>query len=275
MLIPTVFVFVFGACVGSFLNVCIWRIPRGESVVSPPSHCPKCDHRIKWHENLPLLSWLFLRGRCSNCAEPISPRYFCVELLTGALFLFAWFRLFVLRVPNDFILPAFALYAVTIMFMVSTSFIDYDHRLIPNKITYPAMFFGMFWAYLFPAFWQARTSFIALSLSCASAALFGILFSLFAVAGRMFVKKDALGWGDVKYIVAIAALLGPRAAFVTIFAGAIIGSTLGIVLAVVKKRGLKSYIPFGPSLAGGTLIWLAAGPELVSAFWNLTRALHR
>ena len=273
MVILTIFVFFLGICIGSFLNVCVWRIPRGESIVSPPSHCPKCDHRIRWYENIPLLSWTCLRGKCSNCAEPISARYFCVELLTGLLFLLGWFRVFELGVPGELILPAFALSAVTIILMVTTSFIDYDHRLIPNKITYPAVAFGFLWAMLYPGLWHARTSFAALSFACASAAVFGLLLAIFAVVGKKICKKDALGWGDVKYVVAVAALLGPNAAFVTLFAGSVIGAVFGVCVAIVKKKDLKLAIPLGPCLALGTLIWILRGRELVAAYWRFTQLL--
>ena len=274
MLIQTIFVFLFGISVGSFLNVCIWRMPRGESIVSPGSRCPKCGHVIRWYENLPLISWLMLRGRCSSCSEPISIRYFCVELLTGALFLLAWFRLFELKIPQECLFPAFVLYAATIMLMVAAAFIDYDHRLIPNKTTYPAIIFGIAWAALNPRFWHACSSFKALAYSCASASVFGVALSLFALGGERIFKKNAFGWGDVKYVVAIAALLGPRAAFLTLFAGSVVGVVFGVSLAVIKKRGLKSYIPLGPFLALGTLLWILRGPEIVLLYLRLF-APHR
>lgn len=270
----TFFVFLLGICVGSFLNVCVWRIPRGESIVSPPSHCPKCDHSIRWYENIPLLSWLCLRGKCSKCKEPISSRYFCVELLTGVLFLLVWFRVINLGLPVALILPAFALFATTVMLMVMTSFIDLDHRLIPNKVTYPSMAFGFIWAILYPGLWHAKGSFAALSFACASAAVFGLSLAIFAVVGKKIFKKDALGWGDVKYVVAIAALLGPKAAFVTVLAGSIIGAVVGVGVIIVKKKDLKVSIPFGPCLAAGTLIWMLRGRELVAAYWRLTQHLR-
>ena len=274
MLIQTLFVFLFGISVGSFLNVCIWRMPRGESIVSPGSRCPKCGHEIRWYENLPLFSWLMLRGRCSSCSEPISIRYFCVELLTGSLFLIAWGRLFELRVPDDYLFAAFVLYAATLMLMVATAFIDYDHRLIPNKITYPAIIFGIAWAAINPRFWHTASSFSALAFSCASASVFGISLAIFALAGEKIFKKTAFGWGDVKYVAAIAALLGPRAAFLTLLAGSVVAVAFGVSMAVIKKRSLKSYIPLGPFLAFGTLLWIARGPEIVSVYLRLAASLH-
>jgi leader peptidase (prepilin peptidase)/N-methyltransferase len=276
MTIIAIFVFLFGISIGSFLNVCIWRIPRGESIVTPSSRCPNCGHSIKWFENIPLLSWLVLRGRCSGCGESISPRYFCVELLTGLLFLIAWFRIMELRPPVEFIFPAFILYAVAMRFIVTTAFIDYDHRLIPDKTTYPVMFFGFLWAAMYPPFWGAASSFRALSYSCASATCFGVALSIFALAGRKIMKQDAFGWGDVKYVVAVAALLGPHAAFLTLFAGSVVGAVFGIALAVFKKkRNLKFSIPLGPCLAAGTFLWIVRGPELVAAFFRLTAAWRR
>jgi leader peptidase (prepilin peptidase)/N-methyltransferase len=173
--------------------------------------------------------------------------------------------------PVSLILPAFTLFATTIILMVIISFTDLDHRLIPNKVTYPSIAFGFVWSMLYPKLWYAPTSFTAFSFACASASIFGLLLAVVAVVGRKIFKKDALGWGDVKYVVAIAALLGPRAAFVTILAGSIIGALFGIGMIIVKKKDLKSSIPFGPCLAAGTLIWMLRGRELVDLYWRFTQ----
>src|SRR3954468_916297 len=130
--------FVFGSMVGSFLNVCIHRMPRGESIVSPPSHCPHCQYSIPWYLNVPLFTWLYLRGKCANCRAPISVRYFLVELLTGLLFAFSWVRF-------GAISPLLAL-AICILLggFITATFIDFEHFIIPDEITMGGCVIGFF-----------------------------------------------------------------------------------------------------------------------------------
>ena len=135
--IALVAVFAVGSCFGSFLNVCIWRLPLGESIVSVPSHCTKCGYEIRWYDNIPIISYLVLRGRCRNCREPYSPRYLIVEALTGLLFVAVFLKVGLSAQP-----PAtLALYWVMVLLCVTTSWIDVEHRLIPDATTYPALLF--------------------------------------------------------------------------------------------------------------------------------------
>jgi leader peptidase (prepilin peptidase)/N-methyltransferase len=141
--------FVFGCIVGSFLNVCIHRLPRGESLVRPPSHCPHCGYSIPWHLNIPLVTWLCLRGRCANCKAPISPRYFLVELLTGTAFAACWLKFGAL---NGQISPALPLvYCLMISGLIAASFIDFEHLIIPDQLTLGGMAAGLFCSFLVPA----------------------------------------------------------------------------------------------------------------------------
>jgi leader peptidase (prepilin peptidase)/N-methyltransferase len=274
-IIWTVFIAFLGLCIGSFLNVCIWRLPRGESVVFPPSHCPKCDKLISWYENIPLLSWLALRGRCSKCHNPISARYFCVELLTGLMFLAVWFKVNSLSLPEELLIPLLAADFILVIFIVLTIFIDLDHLIIPNKITYPVIVFGLALSLYAPALWPLShgSRWVAFTLSCASFLVAGGALAIFAVLGKKIFKKDALGWGDVKYIAAIATVLGPWAAFFTILIGSILGSVVGLILIAVKKKGLSSGIPFGPPLAIATFIWILCGSEILQAYFEFTAKL--
>ena len=271
----TVFITMLGLCIGSFLNVCIWRLPRGESVVFPPSHCPKCDKLITWYENIPLLSWLCLRGRCSNCKSPISPRYFCVELLTGLMFLAVWLRVNALHLPHALFMPILVSYFLLTVFIVLTIFIDLDHLIIPNKITYPVIIFGFALAFYAPGLWRLSHSsrWIAFSLSCASVLVAAGSLAVFAFIGKKIFKKDALGWGDVKYIAAVAAVLGPWSAFFTLLVGSVLGSAVGLTLIAMKKSKLRSGIPFGPPLAVATFIWMLCGSELMQAYLKFTAEL--
>jgi leader peptidase (prepilin peptidase)/N-methyltransferase len=142
----TPFVFALGACIGSFLNVVIWRLPRGESLSSPPSHCPKCNYRIKPWENIPIFGWLFLGGRCSNCREPIAIRYPLVELVTACLFLGVWLRVYHLQLPPSTLILFFFLAAAA----VAISLIDIEHLIIPNRITYTGMLLALATAIFLP-----------------------------------------------------------------------------------------------------------------------------
>lgn len=264
-----IWAFVTGCCVGSFLNVCIWRIPRGESVVVVPSHCPKCNHNIKWYENLPLISWLALRGKCSSCSEPISPRYFIVEFMTGLMFYMLWFK-----VTFDFqpITVIIVYWSVT-MLCVTTAFIDVEHRIIPNKTTYPAIILGIVAAVIWPDNWGAgTTSLQALVYSLAGFFIAGGGMSLLAIVGEKLFKAEAMGWGDVKYLAAIGACLGLKACFFTLLFASLAGSVVGIIQMVKnrnKENGERATIPFGPYLAGGTYIWMLYGERLLNIYQKL------
>ncbi len=145
------FVFIMGACIGSFLNVCIWRIPRSESIVSPPSHCPKCDKLISMLENIPILSWLILRGKCSKCKEPISPRYILIEILTAILFTTIWVYLWHFFVPYG-IIPFAAFIAISILTsaLIVCVFVDIDHLIVPDSITTYISITGIIFSFCLP-----------------------------------------------------------------------------------------------------------------------------
>ena len=250
--------FIVGCCVGSFLNVCIWRIPQEMSLNNPPSHCPKCRHRIAWYENIPLLSWLMLRGRCSNCHEPISARYFMIELLTGVLFYLIWFKVTIDHQPISLLV----LYWVVTAFIVAMAFIDLDHRIIPDRLTYPLLFFGLAYAAIFSGLWQTERHLFGFLMSGGTMLAVTLLMALFAYTGEYLFKQEALGWGDVKYMAAIAACLGPRACFITLLAGSLIGSFYGVIMILLKKSRLQNTLPFGPFLAIGTYLAMLYGERM-------------
>src|ERR1043165_796497 len=144
--------FDFGCIVGSFLNVCIYRMPRNESVVSPPSHCPHCNYSIPWYLNIPLFTWLYLRARCAHCKAPISARYFLVELLTGLLFLGAW-------LSAGRTSPGAALaYCVLVSGLIAATFIDFEHFIIPDEITFGGMAVGFVFSFLAPALQDRKST---------------------------------------------------------------------------------------------------------------------
>jgi len=270
MLIWHLVAFVTGCCVGSFLNVCIWRIPQNMSLSSPPSHCPKCNHKIPWYENIPLLSWIALRGRCSSCHEPISSRYFLVELLVGILFYLLWFKIILDKQPISLLV----LYWVVTAFIVAMAFIDFDHRVIPDRLTYPLLFFGIAYALIFPGLWGTESILYAGLMAIGTLLGVTLLMALFATLGEHLFKQEALGWGDVKYMAAVGACLGPKACFITLLAGSLIGSVYGVTMLAFRKGKLHSALPFGPFLAIGTFLTMLYAERMQLIYQFLIHRLH-
>ena len=244
-----VVVFWLGCCFASFLNVCIWRMPLGESVVNVPSHCPKCNHKIRWYENIPLFSFLALRGKCSGCKQPISWRYFIVELSGGLLTLATYLKMTFSDEYFYMIIP----YTIIIMISIASAFIDFEHRIIPNQLTYfgilsgiifyTALTFLLKWGWKFLLFYFVQILVVA-----------GFLF-LFHLLGKKLFKQDAFGMGDVKFITAIVALSNIFIGVYALFIASIAGLTAGIIIAKSQKKSIKGMtIPFGPFLAAASII---------------------
>ncbi len=244
---------VFGALIGSFLNVCIYRLPRGESVVRPSSHCPACTTPIHPLDNVPILSFLWLRGRCRTCGKRIAIRYPAVEALNAAGYILLW---------NRFgLTPEAAVYAVFYSSLLVVTFIDWDHQIIPNRITLPGIALGLL---------SAATVLAGGFMDALLGALLGggLLYAV-AVGSEWMLKKEGMGLGDVKLLAMIGAFLGWKAVLLTVFVGALSGSVIGLSLmaARIKRRG--DPIPFGPFLAFGAVAALFAGPELIAWYLRL------
>jgi len=257
------FIFLAGLCIGSFLNVCIWRIPRDESIVFPGSHCPACGHAIAPWDNIPLLSWLILNGRCRHCRAPISPRYFLVELLTGALFTALW-----LVHGVSVLTPVYLLFAAA---LVMATFIDLDHLILPDRVTLGGMILGPVLSFALPALQGQTQRLPALVHSLIGLALgYGLLW-LVATLGRFILKRDAMGMGDLKLLGAIGACLGGQAVLFTIFVSSLTGTLLGLGLIAAGKKELQSKIPYGPHLALAAVLWMLCGPACIAAYlrWAL------
>src|SRR3954469_3214012 len=236
-----------GLIIGSFLNVVAYRLPRGESLAHPPSHCPSCGEPIKPYDNIPVLSWVLLRGRCRNCKAPISPRYPLVELTTGVLWaLVMWARW------DD--APAIALGIVLVTILIPIAIIDYEHRIIPNRITGPAAIVAILIGVLFDQ------DFVVEQLIAGAAA--GGFFLLAALA-----YPRGMGMGDVKLAGMLGLYLG-RAVAPSIFVGLIAGVVVGAVIIARKgaREGRKTAVPFGPFLALGGLFGLFAGDAIMDAY---------
>ena len=285
------FSFWLGACIASFLNVVIWRAPRGESIVSPPSHCPKCNSPIKWYQNIPILSWLALRGKCANCKAPISPRYIFVEALGGLLFLAAFFQYSygydcaaepILWTPMVITLLVVWIW---ISLMIAGSFIDFDHQLLPDFTTVGGMALGVAYAAFRSGFnffyrgWVCGTGLldIVYPLVWSLSGLvfgFGLLWLVRWLGSKAF-KREAMGMGDVFLMGAVGALFGPVAVLVTLILSSVFGSIVGIVLILLSKTKLGGFtpIPYGPYICMGCLAWMFYGPQLVNWYMHLITSL--
>ena len=232
--------FVLGTVIGSFLNVCIYRIPAGLSIVTPRSRCPHCETPIKWYHNIPILSWVLLKGKCAYCSAAVPVRYLLVEALTGILFALFFFRFAFHAVTPVILLLVAALVVIT--------FIDLDHQIIPDVISLPGIPIGFLCSFFVPwVSWQES--------------LLGIVFgggSLLAIAlGYEFLtKKEGMGFGDVKLLAMLGAFLGWTAIFPIIFVGSLLGTLVGVPLMLIKKADSKLAVPFGPFLSAGALIHL-------------------
>jgi len=339
--------FLFGSMTGSFLNVCIYRMPRGESIVTPPSHCPHCGYRIPFYLNIPLVTWLYLRGKCARCGEPISFRYFLVELLTALVFLSCWLAFG--RQSAGLAL----IYCLILAGFIVATFIDFEHFIIPDEITLGGMVVGFLCSFALPALHGVETRAQALQQSFWGIAvgggliygilrfgklLFGrqnfklapgskIIFTetalhlpdkeipyeeifyrksdavvlkarmielpdrcypsaalrltpaklqigeetfnpeevpyLEALTDEIVIPREAMGFGDVKFMGAIGAFLGWKAVVFSLMASAMLGSVVGIALIALRRREWSSRLPYGPYIAVAATFWIFGGKELV------------
>jgi leader peptidase (prepilin peptidase) / N-methyltransferase len=242
---------IFGLCIGSFLNVCIHRLPLEQSIVHPPSACPHCNTRIRWYDNLPVISFLLLRGRCRGCKAPISIRYPLVELLTGMAALSVFLR---------FGLTWSALiYFIFIAALLVITFIDIDHRIIPDVISLPGIPLGFAASFVLPR--------LAWSDSLLGILIGGGILLAIAWGYRLITGKDGMGGGDIKLLAMIGAFLGWRGVLFTVMASSFIGTVVGLTLMIRAGKGMKLAIPFGPFLALGAICYLFFGPAVIS--WYL------
>lgn len=354
--------FVLGASIGSFLNVCIYRMPRDLSVNNPRrSFCPACKSQIPWWQNIPLFSWLVLRGKCARCGAPIAFRYFGVELLTGLLFMAVWLRfapqVWVLALP----------YWVLAGLLVVATFIDFEFFIIPDEITWGGAVVGVLLSLSVPVMMGTDSNLVAAGWSLVGAATgYGLLWGVVELGKKAFGKKrvtlpeaaefswrrkgddaelvvdgekdlwsefftresdrllmdceavridgeavegqllefhydrlqiggrtwqldtlgsidgrvreltiprEAMGFGDVKFMAAIGAFLGWKAVLFTVAAASTIGALVGIAAIVLGRREWSAKIPFGPYLSLGALVWLFTGPDLLAWYWNLAQPL--
>ncbi|AHZ86916.1 Prepilin peptidase PppA [Bdellovibrio bacteriovorus] len=243
--------FVLGAIFGSFGNVVIYRLPREESVVKPRSYCYSCKTQIKWYDNIPILSWFILRGKCRKCEAKFSFRYPLVEIIMAVLFALSYHYAGLTWTLLEYLIFIFGLVVCT--------FIDLDHMILPDEFTLSGIVIGLVGAALNP-----QREFLD--------ALFGVLMGGGFLWGMayvyyMFTKNEGMGGGDIKLLAWIGAIVGWKAIPFVIMTSAIVGSVIGLIAARKQKAGLKTVIPFGPYLALGAVVYLFGGEAI--ALWYL------
>lgn len=247
-LMDEITVFVFGTLLGSFANVCIYRLPQRLSVVFPGSHCPCCQEALRWWHNIPVLSYVLLGGRCATCQTPIALRYPLVELGTGLLYVWLY-QHYHFSVQG----AVFALFATALLIV---SYIDIVHMIIPDAITLPGIVLG-----LGSSAWLTS---VGLGKALGGVLLGGGLFLLMAVLSVLILHREGMGGGDIKLIAMIGAFLGWPAVLVTIFLGAALGAAVGIGLMLVQRKRRQEPLPFGPFLAIGALLAMVWGDAILA-----------
>jgi len=241
-------VVVFGLIIGSFLNVLIYRLPHGESIISPPSHCPDCDHQLGFLELIPVISYFILRGRCRFCGSKISVRYPLVEFLTGVIFLINYLLLF-----NPIIIIS-GLFLSSLL--IALTLIDLDHQILPDKLTLSGLGAGLILSFFRPDF-SFLSAFLGLVLA-------GGLLLIIAI-----ISRGGMGGGDIKMMMMVGTFVGPVLAVIAIFLGAAIGLIVSLPGIITGKLQSKSKLPFGPYLALSSLIIWFWGEQLLQWYLNL------
>lgn len=259
--------FILGLSVGSFLNVCAYRIPRRESIAYPPSHCPSCGNPIKQLDNIPLLSYILLKGRCRSCGDKISLKYPVIELLTGLLWagLYHHFGLSIQLI--------FGLFFATVLVVLSA--IDYEVKLIPDRILLPAILISIAFLILYPLKIASLPVIAGIKPWWAIGGFFaggGFLY-LVAILAPLIFKKEAMGGGDIKLAAFMGLYLGGYV-FIALFVGFFLGAVAGVFLMAGGKRSAKDMIPFGPFLAAGAVITLFLGPQMLHAYLRIAGLAH-
>ena len=253
------FAFIFGTAIGSFLNVCIFRLPLDQSIVTPSSHCFSCKKPIPFYDNIPLVSFILLRGKCRHCGVPFSFQYPVVELLAGFFALACVFRW-------GFTINALSIF-IFIAALIVITFIDFEHKIIPDVISLPGLLYGLLASLIFQ-----RISFV-------DSLLGGLLGggSLLLVAGLYYLltKQEGMGLGAVKLIAMMGTFLGWQSILFIVMIGSITGAMIQLTAMVIKKKGRRYAIPFGPFLSFGAVAYLFYGQEIIYWYMNFQLWLAR
>ena len=248
-----IIIFIFGMCIGSFLNVCIYRLPESKSIADPPrSICPSCKSHIRFYDNMPVLSYIWLKGRCRNCNAPISFRYPLVELMNGIVAVALLFK-FGLSVES-------LVYFVFISSLLVITFIDLDHQIIPDIITLPGIPMGLIASFALPT--------ITLKASALGLLIGGGSLWFVAWAYNLIAHRDGMGGGDIKLLAMIGTIIGWKGVIFTIFASSVMGSCVGITMMLIKGKNMKFAIPFGPFLSIGAIAYVFFGSQIITWYFS-------
>jgi len=246
--INVILIFILGLILGSFSNVCIYRIPRNESIIYPASHCPKCGSHIKPVDNIPLLSFILLKGRCRNCKNKISIQYPTVEVLTGLIYLIIYL-IYGLSIQS-------LIYIILSSALIIIAFIDLNEEIVPDVISLPGIVIGFILSFF--------VSYISFINSALGVAVGGGIILIIGLAGSVIFKKEAMGGGDVKLAAMIGAFLGWRYIVISLFLGFFLGALAGIILIMSKIKSREDTVPFGPFIVLGSFITLLWGEKIIS-----------
>ena len=256
------FAFVTGACIGSFINVCVYRIPLNRSVVHPGSHCAACGAPIPGYRNIPIVSWLLLRGRAACCGTRIDLRYWLVEVGTAFLFMAIWLQ-YGATDPIGAVIYCIMLTGLTIACLI-----DLDHYIIPDRFSLGGCVAGFIACAIHPQLMHQRTALDGFSWSLASAIMGALTLLGVAWMGTILFKKEAMGMGDVKFLAGICAFLGGTSITWILPLSALIGSALGLALIFWQKGAWGTRIPYGPFLGLAAVLWLFGGSEFMFNYWS-------
>ena len=245
--INVVLIFILGLIVGSFSNVCIYRIPRNESMIYPASHCPKCRSSIRPIDNIPLLSYILLKGKCRNCGSKISIQYPVVEFLTGIIYIFI-FLIYGLTLQS-------LIYIILSSALIIIAFIDLNEQIVPDIISLPGIVIGLILSFFVP--------YISFINSVLGVVVGGGIILVIGLVGSVIFKKEAMGGGDVKLAAMIGAFLGWKYTIISLFLGFFLGALVGIFLILLKIKSKEDMVPFGPFIALGSFITLLWGEKIL------------
>lgn len=244
--------FIFGICFGSFLNVLIYRLPNEISLIKPGSHCPHCKTPINFYDNIPILSYLILSAKCRRCHKSISIRYPLVEALAGALVVLAFFHF-------GFNIRGFETALLSLLF-IPIFFIDLEHRIIPDQLDLPWILIGLGVSFIPGALIGWLDSLIGIVVG-------GGLFFLVMWLGEKVFRKEAMGFGDVKFAAMMGAFIGWKGLLLVLVLGSFIGSIVGVTLIILSgRRGKSTYVPFGPFLVVAAMTTIYFGAEIIDAY---------
>lgn len=254
-LIISLFVFITGLIFGSFFNVCIFRIQKGESISYPPSHCTSCNNRLKWYDLIPVLSYIFLKGKCRYCKEKISLRYPAVELITGILFYLVYFKYGLTVLTIKFI--------VFISILIIIGMIDFDTTDVYVSTTLTGAVFGIVFILVDVYFKNSITTYVL------GGILGGGVITLIIIGSKIIIGTEGMGWGDAEICLVVGLFLGLKLTIVMLMISFVLGGIIGVVLIAMKIKTREDYIPFGPFIVLAAIITTFFGQDIISYYLNM------